>query len=419
MTFKMSYGVYRIMSLVVLLFHRDLRLVDQAALKRAIEIARNQDASILPLFIFTNDQIIQNPLKSSPAVQFMIDSLEDLSNQIQKSGGSLRVALGDTVQILKSIKNMKAIVETKDYTPYAKQREHAIRDFSEKSGILYEVTEDIYLTTPGTVLNGSGKTFQKFTPFWTAAKRTPVPKPTRMPTSIPWVQGSSRIQGATSLKEMRTSQPPRNSEVQPGGRSEGLKRLAEIPTKYSDTHDLMAVPTSQLSAHNHFGTVSIREVFWATSQEDFRRQLYWRDFYGHIMADFENLYGVSAYEFQVPKGWRKGEKEVFEAWCKGETGIPLIDAAIHQLLRTGFMHNRARMVVASWLVKDKGVQWRWGERFFAKHLVDYDPAQNMMNWIWIASVLPFASAPFRRHDPDRYAKRFDKDGEYQEKWLNL
>jgi deoxyribodipyrimidine photo-lyase len=400
---------------VVFLFHRDLRLVDHRGIQKAVEVARNLDASILPLFIFTHDQITRNPLKSVPAVQFMVDSLEDLAEEIQKSGGRLRFALGDTVTVLRSINHLKAVVETKDYTPYAKQREAEIRKFCEDAGVLYEVVEDIYLTEPGTILTGSGKTFQKFTPFWTAAKKKSVPKPTRVPTSIPWISGSPRISGSVTLKEMKPV--PRLTEVQKGGRKEGLKRLAEIPHKYSETHDQMSAPTSQLSAHNHFGTVSIREVFWATSQEDFRRQLYWRDFYGHIMAAFEQLYRVGAYEFQVPTGWRKGEKEVFEAWAKGETGVPLVDAAMHQLLRTGFMHNRARMLVASWLVKDKGVHWRWGERFFAKHLVDYDPAQNMMNWIWIASVLPFASAPFRRHDPERYAARFDSNGLYQEKWL--
>ena len=138
-------------------------------------------------------------------------------------------------------------------------------------------------------------------------------------------------------------------------------------------------PTSL--AHNHFGTVSIREAFWATGQEAFRRQLYWRDFYGHIMAAFEELYHVGVWEFQAPTKWRKGEKEIFTAWSKGQTGVELVDAGIREMLRTGFMHNRVRMVVASWLIKDKGVNWRWGERFFAQHLVDYDPAQNMMNWI--------------------------------------
>ena len=159
-------------------------------------------------------------------------------------------------------------------------------------------------------------------------------------------------------------------------------------------------------------------MYWATSQEAFRRQLYWRDFYGQIMAFFEELYGVDPWAFQAPKGWRsERERTVFEAWSRGETGVPLVDAGIRQMLRTGFMHNRARLVVASWLVKDMGVQWRWGERFFAQHLVDYDPAQNMMNWIWIASVLPFASAPFRRHDPERSAAKHDPDGVYRRTWL--
>lgn len=399
---------------VILLFHRDLRIADHRGLQRAIELARMHEARILPLFVFTHDQITHNPLKSAPAVQFMCDSLADLAAAVAKSGGTLRLALGDTVQVLKSIKHMKAVVETKDYTPYAKQREANIRQFCEESGVVYEAVEDMYLTNPGTVLTGTGRTFQKFTPFWTAAKTRAVPKPTEIPTRIPWVSGSPRILGSIRLEAMR---PVRLPEVQPGGREAGLRNLAVIPHNYSETHDQLAAPTSQLSAHNHFGTVSIREVFWATSQDDFRRQLYWRDFYGHLMAAFEDLYGITAYEFQKPTGWRKGEREVFEAWSKGQTGIPLIDAAMHQLLRTGFMHNRARMVVASWLVKDKGVHWRWGERFFAKHLVDYDPAQNMMNWIWIASVLPFASAPFRRHDPERYAVRFDKSGAYRETWL--
>jgi deoxyribodipyrimidine photo-lyase len=210
--------------------------------------------------------------------------------------------------------------------------------------------------------------------------------------------------------------------VAEGGRVAGLKCLASVPADYEEAHDLVTAPTSKLSAHHHFGTVSIRESYWnaplrGQALEAFRRQLYWRDFYGHIMNDFEGLYGVGPYEFQAPTKWRKGEKEVFTAWSKGETGVPFVDAGIHEMLATGFMHNRARLVVASWLVKDKGVNWRWGERFFAKHLVDYDPAQNMMNWIWVASVLPVASAPFRRHDPERSAKKADPEGKYIEHWL--
>jgi len=112
------------------------------------------------------------------------------------------------------------------------------------------------------------------------------------------------------------------------------------------------------------------------------------------------------------------QRSIFEQWKTGTTGIPLIDAGIREMLTTGYMHNRVRLAVASWLVKDMGIHWRLGERFFAQHLIDYDPAQNMMNWIWVASVLPFASAPFRRIDPIKTAERFDADGKYVKQFLH-
>jgi deoxyribodipyrimidine photo-lyase len=402
------------MGTVVFLFHRDLRIVDHGGFSAAVEWANTHSAKVLPLFVFTPEQVTRNPYRSPPSIQFMLDSLEDLEAAIREQGGTLRCAYGATVDILGSIAGLAAVFETRDYTPYAKQREEAIRSFCEREGIVYEAVEDMYLTAPGSVRTGTGRTFQKFTPFWTSAQKRPVPKPRGVASPIAWAS-RIRISDSVTLSAMRRKLvPTRLTTVQKGGRTEGLKCV--VPRNYETTHDRLDAPTSHLSAHNHFGTLSIREVYWSTSQEAFRRQLYWRDFYGHIMADFEGLYGVSAYEFQAPKEWRKGEKEVFEAWSKGETGVELVDAAMRELHTTGFMHNRARLVVASWLVKDKGVHWRWGERFFAQHLVDYDPAQNMMNWIWVASVLPFASAPFRRHDPERTAERLDPDRVYRNRW---
>ena len=408
------------MSIVVYIFHRDLRIVDNRGLNAAIQWAREHDVTIVPLFVFTPAQVGRsNPYKSHASIHFMIDSLRDLSTAISADGGHLVVAHGDTVEVLKKVKgHVGAVFDVRDYTPFAKQREAAIKVWAAGAGVVYEAVDDIYLTAPGSVLTGTGRTFQKFTPFWETAKRKPVDRPTAKPRSIPWLAARG-IFGTveTTLDAMADKLYKDLPEVAVGGRTEGLKRLAAAARlDYEATHDRMDAPTSALSAHNHYGTVSIREVYWGVPNTAFRRQLYWRDFYGHIMAAFEDLYGVGPWEFQAPTRWRKGEREVFEAWSRGETGVPLVDAAMHQLLRTGFMHNRARMLVASWLVKDKGVQWRWGERFFAAHLVDYDAAQNMMNWIWIASVLPFASAPFRRHDPDRYAERFDPEGVYQAMW---
>jgi deoxyribodipyrimidine photo-lyase len=404
---------------VIYLFHRDLRIVDNRGLNAAIQWARDHSTSIIPLFVFTPTQVSRsNPYKSHAAIHFMLDSLRDLESAIAADGGHLVVAYGDTVTILKRLhekESIGAVFDVRDYTPFAKQREAAIKAWAGGTGIVYNAVDDIYLTTPGSVLTGTGRTFQKFTPFYETARHRTVDHPTPKPRSIPWSRWKPAT--GTTLDAMAAKLYKDLPEVAPGGRTEGLKRLATAARlDYEATHDRLDAPTSALSAHNHFGTVSIREVFWGVPNTAFRRQLYWRDFYGHIMAAFEDLYGVGPWEFQKPLRWRRGEREVFEAWAKGQTGVPLVDAAMHQLLRTGFMHNRARMLVASWLVKDKGVQWRWGERFFAAHLVDYDAAQNMMNWVWIASALPFASAPFRRHDPDRYAERFDPEGVYQARW---
>ena len=404
------------MSRVVFLFHRDLRLVDHTGLERAALIAKELRAEVIPLFIFTPQQVTHNPYKSSPAIQFMCDSLAELEADVKRAGGTMRFAYGDTIAVLRSIKDLGAVLETRDYTPFAKERETAIRNFAAERGIVYEAVDDIYLTTPGSVKTGGGRTYQKFTPFYDAVKEHPVPKP-RAAAAIPWYRGRIVLEGAVTFKEMQKRLVHRNPMVQPGGRSEGLRRFAAIATDYEAAHDDLGRESPQLSAHHHFGTVSIRESFWASNNVAYRRQLYWRDFYGHLMADFETLYGQSPWEFQAPTKYQKGEKEVLEAWERGETGVALVDAGIRQMLQTGFMHNRARMVVASWLVKDMGVQWRWGERFFAQHLVDYDPAQNMMNWISVASVLPFGSPPFRRHDPEASAKRLDKAGVYRERWI--
>jgi deoxyribodipyrimidine photo-lyase len=403
---------------LVFLFHRDLRLVDHGGLERAAQIAKELSAEVVPLFIFTPQQVTHNPYKSIPAIQFMCDSLAELEADVKRAGGTLRFAYGDTTTVLASIANLAGVLETRDYTPFAKEREAAISKFSKERGILYEAVDDVYLTVPGSVRTGTGRIYQKFTPFYDAVKGKAVPKPLPL-ARVPWYSGRLVLEGAVTIKDMQKRLVPhRNTNIQPGGRSAGLNRFTKIATDYEAAHDDLARESPQLSAHHHFGTVSIRESYWASNNAAYKRQLYWRDFYGHLMAAFKDLYGADPWEFQAPISYKRGEKEVLEAWKKGETGVALVDAGIRQMLQTGFMHNRARMVVASWLVKDQGVHWRWGERFFAKHLVDYDPAQNMMNWISVASVLPFGSPPFRRHDPEASAKRLDKAGTYRERWLH-
>lgn len=412
----------------IYLFHRDLRFPDSNGLHAAADLKY----PILPLFIFTPTQVSEsNPLKSNNSIQFMLNSLQDLEKQISDDGGKLYFAYGDNVQILKSLKSkvkINALVETNDYTPYALKRSKSLKAFCEVNAIIYKTVDDIYLSAPGSVKNGSGKTFQKFTPFYEKVRHSKIPVPRATP-ALKWARlrmgggGTRKLrlrQGLLPLSLIRKRLlPVENSEIAvKGGRTEGLHLLKHLPDDYEKTRDIPSIPTSMLSAHNHFGTISIREVYHAAKgKSEFIRQLWWRDFYGHIMADFEALYKTGPYEFQATAHHQsEAAEKAFHDWCTAKTGVPLIDAGMNQLLKTGYIHNRVRLAVASWLVKDSKVHWRKGERFFAQHLVDYDATQNMMNWIWVASVLPFASAPFRRIDAYKTAERFDPDGAYVRKW---
>lgn len=400
----------------IVLFHRDLRLYDNLTLLQAIA----SKLSLIPLFIFTPTQTQKNVYFSAASFQFMLECLTDLDAAIAATGGRMVYAYGEPVDILAEIaatNNISHIFETADYTPYAKTRTASIAKLCKKIEIEYVQIHDSYLTQPGTIVNKSGKTYQKFTPFYDNVKHHKIPHPCKVLPKIAWA--TVNIVSKTTLMQMFTLIARNPLAAIQGGRTSGLRLLKHIPRDYATIHDIPSEAPTHLSPHNHFGTISIREAYWASNQCAYRRQLWWRDFYGHVMDDFKSLYGVSPYAFQTT--WpplTAQQRRIFEQWKTGTTGIPLIDAGIREMLTTGYMHNRVRLAVASWLVKDMGIHWRLGERFFAQHLIDYDPAQNMMNWIWVASVLPFASAPFRRIDPIKTAERFDADGKYVKQFLH-
>jgi deoxyribodipyrimidine photo-lyase len=406
--------------IVIYIFHRDLRLADNRTLEAAIEKAHELRCKILPVFIFTEVQVTEkNRFKSNNSIQFMLESLADLERATKSR---INFWMGaDQTSVLKEHLGADLatthIFETADYTPFAVRRQTATQRLVPEGQ--YTLIHDTYLTEPGTIRTGTGRVYQKFTPFWNAAKAKTVEIPRPTPAGIPWAP--RRADSLTLRSIVERILPSLNEDIHVhGGRAEGMKLLRRIPVNYEAVHDIPAERTTDLSAHHHFGTVSIRETFKAAEGQDaLQRQLYWRDFYGHICAAFEELYGQSPYEFQSSghePGW-KYDKAVFNKWAKGETGVPIVDAAIHQMLKTGYMHNRARLIVANYLVKDQKIYWRWGERFFAQHLVDYDFAQNFGNWAWVASVFPWSQAPFRSLKAERQAERFDADGRYVQKWL--
>lgn len=431
--------------ILIHLFHRDLRTVDQPGLHMARK--EHPGVKVVPVFIFTPVQVTNNPYKSSNSVRFLIESLEDLYDA---TDGNLLIYYGDTLTILRDLFEvifqnpnfqLVGLVETKDYTPFAAKRQQEVRGLCALSGISFYLTEQTYLTDPGTVQNQQGKMFQKFTPFWEVAKKRQVDLPIPAPPKNIWTTGPKSLMAEISLKkarEMFLDDGHLGHLVRQGGRVCALKLLSKLPENYDTTHDLLAIETSRLSAHNHYGTVSIREVYWAARNQmppkhldGFIRQLYWRDFYGHICWAFQELYGCSPYDFwtendsnsvrrsraMAPSYKSQKVKDDFDNWTKGQTGSELVDAGMRQLLAEGFIHNRARLVCADYLVKELNVPWRWGEKWFAQHLVDYDFAQNFGNWCWVASVLPFSQAPFRRHNPERIQERLDPDRIYTNKWL--
>ena len=433
-------------TVLIYLFHRDLRTTDQPGLQTIRK--QHPGLKVLPIFIFTPQQVTRNPYKSSNSVRFLIESLEEL---YEATARNLTIYYGDTLSVLRDIFNkitsneiyhLAGLVETKDYTPFAIERQLEIRGLCALSGVPFFLIEQTYLTNPGTVLNQQGRMFQKFTPFWEAAKKYQVEHPIGTPPKNIWIKGPSDIPNEISLKKAKETfieSAELGSTVRHGGRTSALILLSKLPENYDTSHDLLAVETSRLSAHNHYGTVSIREIYWAAKNQmppkhldGFIRQLYWRDFYGHICWAFQELYGCSPYDFWTendPNTARRNKatassyksqkvKDAFELWTKGETGVELVDAGMKQLLAEGFIHNRARLVCADYLVKELGVPWRWGEKWFAQHLVDYDFAQNFGNWCWVASVLPFSQAPFRRHNPVTIQERLDPDRIYTNKWLD-
>ena len=417
------------MSVIVFIFHRDFRLEDHNGLefiKTLLQDPLYKECTVLPLFVFTPEQVSkQNPYRSLHSIQFMIESLMELNTRLRQAGSRLFCFYDTNLATIETISksvNIKAVVETKDYTPYAKKRESHFRQWCMLNKVGYHSPEDIYLTNPGTVLTGGGKTYQKFTPFWEVARKKAVVLP-KGTVKLPWFTRRLMLPGEVHLTAMRKKFVPyENLRLHvKGGRSEGIHLLKKIPVDYDKLRDFPSYQTSNLSAHNHYGTVSIREVYWAGKTkklEAFVRQLYWRDFYGHIMDAFEELYGEDAFAFmkEASPGW-KTDKKAFLNWCNGTTGHDLVDAGMRQLNTTGYIHNRVRLVCASYLAKDLKIHWRLGERYFATKLVDYDVTQNMMNWIWVSSVLPFASAPFRRLDPEVQAERINSMKQYRAKWL--
>ncbi|MBD3270833.1 deoxyribodipyrimidine photo-lyase [Candidatus Peregrinibacteria bacterium] len=407
--------------LAIHIFRRDLRLEDNTALMFALENAE----SVVPVFIFDNRQVDQNDFRSENAVQFMIESLKNLDSSLNDRGGSLVVYYGDLNQKLEElIKKYQPDLVTfnKDYTPFSQERDEQIKEIMRIHNVEVKSFDDSLLNAPGVVLKRNGEPYTVFTPYKNKAKQFKIRKPRK-----------NNFKNYHGISEENYSNDEVYEQVQyfknenisvSGGREEGknlLKNLNKM-VKYEKLRDFPSADyTSHLSAHNKFGTISIREVYHFAknkmpNSEIFISELYWRDFFSQIVYFFPHVIGNSFKNKYQNIVWENNHKK-FKAWCDGETGFPIVDAGMRQLNETGYMHNRVRMIVASFLVKDLLIDWRWGEKYFAQKLVDYDPSVNNGSWQWAASTGCDAQPYFRIFNPWRQQMKFDKDCIYIKKWI--
>jgi len=412
MTNKFENGLF--------IFRRDLRIVDNNGLNLLNEKCKN----IFTIFIFTPEQVGSgNKYKSDNSVQFMIESLQDLASQISKSGGHLYTFYGHNDKIVADcIKafDINVVCFNLDISPYAKERDEKIIKLCEhmKTYVMYDY--DYYLHQPGTIVNGSGEPYQKFTPYYNAALKKKIESPAG-PRKIHFKRSESHIPGKISLEQAFNKFTKENPDILVhGGRPEAIKTLktaVRTQTHYPKTHNELDKQTTQLSAYLKFGCISIREAYKALhGKRDIIRQLIWRDFYANILYSFPHVLGHAMKQKYNKVHWHHNTNW-FKAWCDGETGYPVVDAGMRQLNETGYMHNRARLIVASFLTKTLLIDWREGEEYFASKLTDYDPASNNGNWQWVASTGADSQPYFRIFNPWEQAKNFDPDCEYIKKWV--
>jgi deoxyribodipyrimidine photo-lyase len=406
----------------VFVFRRDLRLTDNTGLIHALQMSKH----VIPIFIFDPNQINKkNIYKSNNALQFMIDSILGLEEQLKNNRAKLYTFYGNPDKVVEKLitqEKIAALFVNQDYTPYSKSRDAKIKNVCSKHKVAFHEFHDLLLTNPNKILKKDGKPYAVFTPFFRRALLEDIPDIIECPGKNFYKQ---KISGAGKIESIcKKILPQRNSNVFDGGRKLGLKILKDIKRfkDYKSEHDFPGLnATTKLSAHNKFGTVSIRQTYHTIRKNlgknhPLIRQLFWRDFFTHIAFHFPHVFGNAFHEKYNSIKWENNLIK-FKAWCDGKTGFPIIDAGMRELNQTGFMQNRVRMIVASFLVKDLHIDWRLGEKYFATKLVDYDPSVNNGNWQWSASTGCDAQPYFRIFNPWIQQKKFDRQCSYIKKWI--
>ena len=393
-------------------FRRDLRIYDNAGLYHALK-GRNP---VLPIFIFDRNILDELEDKKDRRVEFIHLALTDIQQQLLKLGSTLDVRYGTPLSVYTELLKEYSIEEVyanHDYEPYARERDGLLTEELSNQGIVFHTFKDQVLLEKDEVLKDDGKPYTIFTPYsrkWKAVVTEFHLKayPNKKYFSNFFKQSPRFI---ISLAEMGFTAV--------GLSFPGKEWKGQIIRNYKEQRDIPSIQgTSRLSVHLRFGTISIRELAAEAGalNETFLNELIWRDFYHMILSHFPQVVG-HAFKPEYDKiKWRNNERE-FEAWCSGQTGYPIVDAGMRELNETGFMHNRVRMIVASFLTKHLLIDWRWGETWFAKKLLDFDLAANNGGWQWAAGSGCDAAPYFRVFNPYLQTQKFDPELKYIRRWV--
>ncbi|MEW9492140.1 MAG: deoxyribodipyrimidine photo-lyase [Candidatus Aramenus sulfurataquae] len=385
--------------LCAFVFRRDLRLDDNTGLISAMR----ECEQVAPIFVIDPRQVENNEYKSEKALTFMFNSLRELDQEIRDKGGKLFVFKGIAEEVIaKLLDKVEAVYLNEDYTPFSKMRDLAIAEACKRKGKAFRSFED-YLLTPKAEFKG----FSNFTSFYNHVKGLKVREP---------VKNDYKNFFTGKLMEEAELPEPQPAGRFKGGRKEGLYLVERAKHIDYSRRDYPAEGNvSYLSPHLKFGTVSPREVYYALRENlAFTRQLFWRDFYT-LLAYYNERVFQEPFKAKFKDIKWENDRVLFELWKRGKTGYPIVDAGMRELNNTGYMHNRVRMISAFLLTKVFLVDWRWGEKYFAQKLVDYDPSVNNGNWQWVAST--GVDYTFRVFDPWKQQKKFDPNAKYIKTWV--
>jgi deoxyribodipyrimidine photo-lyase len=411
-------------STVIVWFRRDLRVHDHPALRAALE----QADGLVPFFCF-DDRLLHGRHESGPRTQFLLECLTDLREALRRRGSDLLLRHGppdrEIVRVAREV-GASAVHITPDVSPFAIRRDERVRRALAEGGAQLNAHPGLNAVDDVTaVCTNDGRPYTVFSPFHRRWMSEPRRQTLEAPDEIPGLPSNLHAGTLPALGDLGLASDL--ERALPGGERTGRERLAifleEDVRRYGSNRDALGQDkTSRLSPYLRFGCISPCELEsrlpLGTGGAEFRRQLAWRDFYYHVLHHFpRNAKSEFQERYRGRIRWSYAQKR-FDAWAEGRTGYPLVDAGMRQLQREGWMHNRARLVVGSFLTKDLGIDWRWGERWFMRWLLDGDEANNNGNWQWIASVGVDPQPAYRRiYNPARHMERYDPNGEYVRRYV--